>query len=127
MKTLLVPVASHDALPSVFETAILTARRFGSLIEGVSLRPALAEYVPVDMVGGMTWLRDEEADKVEAERAGGRLHGGSHRCRLARSDPREPVQCRAGRARLKGTEIRARHQCWSDGPLSNCRPCLGDV
>jgi nucleotide-binding universal stress UspA family protein len=70
MKTLLVPVASHDALPSVFETAILTARRFGSLIEGVSLRPALAEYVPVDMVGGMTWLRDEEADKVEAERAG---------------------------------------------------------
>ncbi|MBY0256182.1 universal stress protein [Methylobacterium sp.] len=73
MKTLLVPVASHDALPSVFETAILAARRFGSLIEGVSLRPALAEYVPVDMVGGMTWLRDEEADKAEAETAGHRF------------------------------------------------------
>ena len=42
MKTLLVPVALHDALPSVFETALLVARRFGSLIEGVSLRPALA-------------------------------------------------------------------------------------
>ena len=70
MKTLLVPVALHDALPSVFETAILAARRFGSLIEGVSQRPALAEYVPVDMVGGMTWLRDEEADKAEAETAG---------------------------------------------------------
>jgi nucleotide-binding universal stress UspA family protein len=70
MKTLLVPVALHDALPSVFETATLAARRFGSLIEGVSLRPALAEYVPVDMVGGMTWLRDEEADKAEAETAG---------------------------------------------------------
>lgn len=70
MKTLLVPVASHDALSSVFETAILTARRFGSLVEGVSLRPALAEYVPVDMVGGMTWLRDEEADKAEAETVG---------------------------------------------------------
>ena len=70
MQTLLVPVTSHDALPSVFETAVLAARRFGSLVEGVSLRPALAEYVPVDMVGGMTWLRDEEADKAEAETAG---------------------------------------------------------
>lgn len=70
MKTLLVPVALHDALPSVFETTLLVARRFGSLVEGVSLRPALAEYVPVDMVGGMTWLRDEEADRAEAEQAG---------------------------------------------------------
>ena len=73
MKTLLVPVALHDALPSVFETALQVARRFGSLIEGVSLRPALAEYVPVDMVGGMTWLRDEEADRAEAEAAGERF------------------------------------------------------
>lgn len=73
MKTLLVPVALHDALPAVFETAILAARRFGSLIEGISLRPALAEYVPVDMVGGMTWLRDEEADQAEAEFAGRRF------------------------------------------------------
>ncbi|MDP4024306.1 universal stress protein [Methylobacterium sp. NEAU 140] len=73
MKTLLVPVAMHDALPSVFETTRLAATRFGSLIEGVSLRPALAEYVPVDMVGGMTWLRDEEADLAEAEEAGGRF------------------------------------------------------
>jgi len=73
MKTLLVPIAMHDALPSVFETTRLAATRFGSLIEGVSLRPALAEYVPVDMVGGMTWLRDEEADRAEAEEAGGRF------------------------------------------------------
>ncbi len=73
MKTLLVPVAMHDALPSVFETTRLAATRFGSLIEGVSLRPALAEYVPVDMVGGMTWLRDEEADLAEAEEAGSRF------------------------------------------------------
>ena len=73
MKTLLVPVAMHDALPSVFETTRLVAARFGSLIEGVSLRPALAEYVPVDMVGGMTWLRDEDADRAEAEEAGSRF------------------------------------------------------
>ena len=73
MKTLLVPVTLHDALPSVFATAVLVARRFGSLIEGVALRPALAEYVPVDMVGGMTWLRDEEADQAEAQDAGQRF------------------------------------------------------
>ncbi|WP_430913239.1 universal stress protein [Methylobacterium sp. sgz302541] len=73
MKTLLVPVALHDGLGSVLETTLLAARRFGSLIEGVSLRPALAEYVPVDMVGGMTWLRDEEADRAEAEEAGERF------------------------------------------------------
>ena len=104
MKTLLVPVASHDALPSVFETAILTARRFGSLIEGVSLRPALAEYVPVDMVGGMTWLRDEEADKVEAERgrpAVHRLHDPGRRAARGRGPvqpggPGRPVRATAG-------------------------------
>ncbi len=55
MKTLLVPVARHTLLDSVLDTAILTARRFGAGIEGFGLRPALAEYVPVDMVGGMTW------------------------------------------------------------------------
>lgn len=73
MKTLLVPVALHDALDSVFETTRLAAGMFGSLVEGVSLHPALAEYVPVDMVGGMTWLRDEEADKAEADQAGQRF------------------------------------------------------
>ncbi|WP_375410570.1 universal stress protein [uncultured Methylobacterium sp.] len=73
MKTLLVPVALHDSLDSVFESTRLAATLFGSLVEGVSLRPALAEYVPVDMVGGMTWLRDEEADKAEADAAGRRF------------------------------------------------------
>lgn len=70
MKTLLVPVARHALLDSVLETALLTARRFGSCVEGFGLRPALAEYVPVDMVGGMTWVRDEEADLAEARDCG---------------------------------------------------------
>ncbi|GLS44984.1 universal stress protein [Methylobacterium brachythecii] len=87
MKTLLVPIALHDALPSVFETALLVAQRFGSLIEGVSLRPALAEYVPVDMVGGMTWLRDEEADRAEAESAGQRFAAFMEAAGLPRRDP----------------------------------------
>ncbi|ACL56053.1 universal stress protein [Methylobacterium nodulans] len=70
MKTLLVPVARHALLDSVLETALLTAQRFGSCVEGFGLRPALAEYVPVDMVGGMTWVRDEEADLAEARDCG---------------------------------------------------------
>ncbi|GJD98124.1 universal stress protein [Methylobacterium isbiliense] len=73
MKTLLVPVTRHALLDSVLETALLAARRFGSCVEGFGLRPALAEYVPVDMVGGMTWVRDEEADLAEARDCGGRF------------------------------------------------------
>ncbi|EHP74585.1 UspA domain protein, partial [Methylorubrum extorquens DSM 13060] len=87
MKTLLVPVTLHDALPSVFATAVLVARRFGSLIEGVALRPALAEYVPVDMVGGMTWLRDEEADQAEAQDAGQRFVAAMEAAGLPRREP----------------------------------------
>ncbi|GEP10777.1 universal stress protein [Methylobacterium gnaphalii] len=87
MKALLVPIALHDALPSVFQTALLVAQRFGSVIEGVSLRPALAEYVPVDMVGGMTWLRDEEADRAEAESAGQRFVAFMESAGLPRRDP----------------------------------------
>ncbi len=71
MKTLLVPVARHTLLDSVLDTAVLTAHRFDASIEGFGLRPALAEYVPVDMVGGMTWVRDEETDLVEARDCGG--------------------------------------------------------
>ncbi|MGY2048062.1 universal stress protein [Methylobacterium sp. JK268] len=70
MKTLLVPVARHTLLDSVLETALLAARHFGSCVEAFGLRPALAEYVPVDMVGGMTWVRDEEADLEEARGCG---------------------------------------------------------
>lgn len=64
MKNILVPVIEHDLLPSVLETARLIAQRFGSTIEGFALQPVLAEYVPVDMVGGMTWMRDAESDEA---------------------------------------------------------------
>lgn len=70
MRNLLVPVAHHAGMDSVLTAAVLTARRFGSTIEGFGLRPALAEYVPVDMVGGLTWVRDEEHDREAAGRAG---------------------------------------------------------
>ncbi|AWN46172.1 universal stress protein [Methylobacterium terrae] len=84
MKTLLVPVARHTLLDSVLDTAVLMARRFGASIEGFGLRPALAEYVPVDMVGGMTWVRDEETDLVEARDCGGLFTAAMERHAIAR-------------------------------------------
>lgn len=63
MKNLLVPTESHDVMTSVLETACLVQRRFGSYIEGFALRPAVPDYVPIDMVSGLAWHVDEQADE----------------------------------------------------------------
>ncbi len=63
MKAILVPTAAHDRMTSVLETALLAARRFDSYVEGFALRPLITEYVPVDMVGGLTWTRDDISDE----------------------------------------------------------------
>ncbi|KAA2235731.1 universal stress protein [Salinarimonas soli] len=70
MKSLLVPTASHELMPSVLETALLVGRAFESVIEGFALRPSFAEYIPVDMVTGLTWVGDEGDDgaAVQASR-----------------------------------------------------------
>src|SRR5205085_949847 len=34
-----------------------------------ALRPALTEYIPFDMVGGLTWVRDDAADEEAVQRA----------------------------------------------------------
>jgi nucleotide-binding universal stress UspA family protein len=69
MKAVLVPVEMHDRMRSVLETTLLFAQRFGSLIEGFALRPVMTEFVPVDMVGGLTWTQDDLVDQEEARRA----------------------------------------------------------
>ncbi len=69
MKAILVPTAAHDRINSVLETALLAARRFDSYVEGFALRPLITEYVPVDMVGGLTWTQNELVDQEEARRA----------------------------------------------------------
>ena len=69
MKTILVPVAAHDFIGSVLETVLLAARRFGSCVEGFALRPLITEYVPVDMVGGLTWTRDDISDEQAVRQA----------------------------------------------------------
>ncbi len=69
MKTILVPVAAHDFIGPVLETVLLAARRFGSCVEGFALRPLITEYVPVDMVGGLTWTRDDISDEQAVRQA----------------------------------------------------------
>jgi hypothetical protein len=68
LKTLLVPAEPHDVMPSVLETALLVQSRFGSDIESFALRPAIPDYVPIDMVSGLAWHVDEKADE-EGRRA----------------------------------------------------------
>jgi nucleotide-binding universal stress UspA family protein len=63
MKTILIPTAAHDLMESVLETALLAARRFDAYVEGFAIRPLITEYVPVDMVGGLTWTRDDITDE----------------------------------------------------------------
>src|SRR5215207_9342073 len=63
MQTILVPTATHDVMHSVLETALLAARRFDAYVEGFAIRPLITEYVPVDMVGGLTWTRDDITDE----------------------------------------------------------------
>ena len=69
MKAVLVPVEIHDSLPSILQAALLFGRRFGSLVEGFALRPVITEFVPVDMVGGLTWTQNDLVDQTEAARA----------------------------------------------------------
>ena len=63
MRAILVPTAAHDRMNAVLETALLAARRFDGYLEGFAVRPLITEYVPVDMVGGLTWTRDDIGDE----------------------------------------------------------------
>jgi nucleotide-binding universal stress UspA family protein len=49
MKNVLVPVELHVAIDSVFASALLFARRFGSYVEGMPLGPDLPDLVAFDM------------------------------------------------------------------------------
>lgn len=62
MKTLLVPIEASESMRPVLEASLVVARRFGSYVEGFALRPAIPDYVPIDMVSGLTWHADEKAD-----------------------------------------------------------------
>jgi nucleotide-binding universal stress UspA family protein len=69
MKTILVPIESHEAIRPALETALMLARRFDSYVEGFALRFRVNEFVAVDMAGAIPLesLRDENLE--EARRA----------------------------------------------------------
>jgi nucleotide-binding universal stress UspA family protein len=69
MKTILVPIESHEAIRPALETALMLARRFDSYVEGFALRFPVNEFVAVDMAGAIPLesLRDENLE--EARRA----------------------------------------------------------
>ncbi|WP_375461301.1 universal stress protein [uncultured Enterovirga sp.] len=67
MLNLLVPTEPHEVMPSVLQTALIVQRRFESYMESFALRPAVPDYVPIDMVSGLAWQVDERADE-EARR-----------------------------------------------------------
>jgi nucleotide-binding universal stress UspA family protein len=54
MKTILVPFEESDGIESVLETSYLTAKRFGSYIEGVYVQPALPAIASADGFGVVT-------------------------------------------------------------------------
>ena len=51
MKTVLVHLDEHDSLPAMLTTALLVARRFGSHLEGLHVRPGVPRMVPVSPEG----------------------------------------------------------------------------
>ena len=69
MKTLLVPIDPHLPTASVLETTLLAARQFDSYVEGFALRPAPIEYIPIDMVGGLTWAGNDVNDDEAVDQA----------------------------------------------------------
>jgi nucleotide-binding universal stress UspA family protein len=69
MKTILVPMESHDAMKSVLETTLLLARRCGSYIEGFPLRFGISEFVAVDPAGSIPLESYRQESLEEAAQA----------------------------------------------------------
>src|ERR1700756_5452498 len=62
MKTILVPTEQSPTMVSALDTALLLAQKFGSFIEGFSLRPAVADLVAMDPDSGLTMVAVKEND-----------------------------------------------------------------
>ena len=50
MKTILLPIETHRYMDSVFQTAKLTAERFGSRVSGIALKPNIVDFIAPDPV-----------------------------------------------------------------------------
>jgi len=71
MKTILVPMESHDQTRAGLAAALMLAERFESYIEGFALRFRVNEFIAVDMAGAipLETLREESLDEGRRARA----------------------------------------------------------
>jgi len=71
MKSIMVPLEESETLDSTLATALLVARRFGSYIEGLCIRPTLAGAIAVGFEGGAAALSgtEEQFEQEQMARA----------------------------------------------------------
>ena len=80
MKTILVPTEQGAAMAWALETALLLAKKFDSCIEGIPLRPAVADLVAMDPDSGLTMVavKENDAEMVRQAEAEFRAFMASH-------------------------------------------------
>jgi nucleotide-binding universal stress UspA family protein len=69
MKTILVPMESHEGMKSVLETTLLLAKRCVSYVEGFPLRFGISEFVAVDPAGSIPLESYRQESLEEAAQA----------------------------------------------------------
>lgn len=71
MKTILVPMESHEGMGAVLETALLLAKKSDGYIEGFPLRFGISEFVAVDPAGSIpleSYRQESQEEAVQARR-----------------------------------------------------------
>ena len=66
MKNLLIPIEDSELLPSVLQSAVLVARRFGSYLEGRHVRPDFAGRIAATGLGAPYLIEDFRREDWEA-------------------------------------------------------------
>ncbi len=69
MKTILVPMESHEGMSAVLETALLLAKKSDGYIEGFPLRFGISEFVAVDPAGSIPLESYRQESQEEAAQA----------------------------------------------------------
>jgi hypothetical protein len=95
MKTILVPVEDHVAMPAVLEGARLAATLFESYLEGCAVKPFAESFVSlVDPVSGLALSEADEGDSTKQAHDRFEAFMRAHRCR--RPGTSKPAVAMAG-------------------------------
>lgn len=119
MKSVLVPLEMHDSVPSVLATASLVAKRFGSYVEGVAVRPNYAGFIAVDPIGVAAFpeLDEQIAEQArECRQAFDKgMKGNTERCGWSQGEPLSESGV-AGYARIFDLTVVGRPANRDNGP-----------